>query len=235
VACEDVSVVTTGDAGEAELASERRRRTEVRHRPPGNEVPGSLALERIIGRTEDLVVVLAGGRLYSGGIDFDVVVLQRNADDSRDEDHALVEQAFADGASAASGTALLLGVEYSDGRTTTNLRFGRHTFAGGDGDDDALCMMSGGGGGGPGNVRMRFWLTPPPPAGDLLVVCAWPHRGIPETRTVVAASDLERARGHLSELWPWEPEPERAQRQPPAPPVLPAGWFAEAWQNQELS
>lgn len=228
-------MATSGDAGEHELDAERTRRMIARNRPPENEVPGSLALDRVIGRTEGLAVVLAGGRLYSGGVDLDVLLLQNHADDGRDADQALHEQAFADEASSASGTALLLGVEYPDGRTVTNLRGGRFTFSDGAGDDQELCLMSGGGGGGRGHVQLSFWLTPQPPAGDLLVVCAWPHRGIGETRTVVTDAELARARGHISELWPWEPKPKPAQRQPPAPPVLPAGWFAEAWKKQGQS
>ncbi len=219
----------SGNAGE----QGQRRRLMARNHPPKNEVPGSLALDRVIGRTPDLAVILVGGRLYSTGLQLAVAVLLRH---DNDEDDALSEQAFADEPSSASGTALLLGVEYADGRTTTNLRSGRFTFVGGsDDDDETLCLASHGGGGGQGSVRMGFWLTPPPPAGDLLVVCAWPHRGIPETRTVVAASDLDGARSQVIELWPWEPEPERAERQPSAPPVLPAGWFTEAWKNQEQS
>ena len=112
-----------------EPASARMRRMMWRNRPPENELPGALALDRVIGRTADLAVILVGGRLYSSGIDLDVLVLQNSADDDEDADDALVEQAFADQASSASGTALLLGVEDPDGRTTTNLRFGRFTFA----------------------------------------------------------------------------------------------------------
>lgn len=234
-------MVTSEAAGEQAGAAQLRRWT-LRNRPPENEMPGALALDRVIGRTEDLAVILVGGRVYSTGIHLEVLVLQNRPDDSWDDDDssdaddALSEQAFADEASSASGTALLLGVQYPDGRTTTNLRAGRHTFGAHDDEEDqTLRLQAGGGGGGRGNVRMSFWLSPPPPDGDVLVVCAWPHRGIDETRTVVAGREVDRARRHNSELWPWEPEPEPAQRQPPAPPVLPPGWFAEAWKNQEQS
>lgn len=235
-------MVTAGDDGEPEPRSSRLRRVMARSQPPDNELPGSLALDRILARTEDLAVVLVGGRLYSAGIALDLLVVERQADVDfdvdadtahADDDDALAEQAFADVASSAGGTALLLGVEYPDGRRTTNLRSGRHTFAEfGEADDQRLHLSSQGGGSGGGRVRMGFWLTPPPPAGDLLVVCAWPHRGIAETRTVIAASDLDRARSHRSELWPCEPEPERQRQQPPAQPVLPPGWFTEAWDDE---
>ena len=117
-------MATSDDAGAPELGSERLRRMTARNRPPENELPGSLALDRVIGRAADLAVILVGGRLYSGGVELDVLVLLNHADDSLDADEALTEQAFADEASAASGTALLLGVEYPDGRKATNLRAG---------------------------------------------------------------------------------------------------------------
>ena len=203
-------------------------------------MPGGLALDRVIGRADDLAVVLVSGLLFSTGVHLDVEVLHRAdaADMDDNEGEPLLEQAFADQVSASSGTALLLGVEYPDGRTTTNLRFGRFTFADSagddddDDDDDRLCMNSAGGGGNRASVRMGFWLTPQPPAGDLLVVCAWPHRGIPETRTVITAAELDAARLHTSELWPWEPEPERTRPAPLEPPVLPPGWFTDAWARE---
>jgi hypothetical protein len=223
-------MVASGDVGESGPAQRRRRG---RIRPPDNEMPGALALDRVLGRTDQLAVVLVGGLLFSTGVQLQVSVLARNLPD--DEEDALLEQAFADPASAASGTALLLGVQYADGRTTTNLRFGRYTFADMADDEDRLCLNSAGGGGNAASAAMGFWLTPQAPLGDLLVVCAWPYRGIPETRTVITAAELDAARSNLSELWPWEPDPEPAQPPAPSPPVLPPGWFTDAWNRQEQS
>lgn len=226
-------MVASGDVGESGQAEPAQRWRWGRIRPPDNELPGALAFDRILGRTDRVAVVLVGGLLFFTGVQFQVSVLARKLAD--DQEDALLEQAFADQASAASGTALLLGVEYADGRTTTNLRFGRYAFADLADDDDRLCLNSAGGGGNHASVAMGFWLTPQPPPGDLLVVCAWPHRGIPETRTVVTAAELDAARSHVSELWPWEPDPEPAQAPQPSPPVLPPGWFTEAWNRQEQS
>ena len=74
---------------------------------------------------------------------------------------------------------------------------------------------------------MRYWLTPLPPPGDLVVVCAWPARGLVETQTVIAADLIAAGADRIVELWPWEPP---ADHEPPPPsrgPDLPAGsWFA---------
>ena len=61
--------------------------------------------------------------------------------------------------------------------------------------------------------------------GDLVIVCACPALGVPETRTVVPAAVLAGAAERIEVLWAVEP---RAAARPPAPPPIhpPAGgWF----------
>ena len=86
---------------------------------------------------------------------------------------------------SASPDRLLLGVELADGGVATN--------AGPEPDrDDAPRLGDRGGHGGGRSVDKTLWLTPVPPDGDVVVVCACEALGVPETRVVIPAAALAR-------------------------------------------
>ncbi len=128
------------------------------------------------------------------------------------------------------GEQLLLGLEFADGRTATNLGV-RDRPPGpvphGGPDESQPVFATHGGSGGGRTYDQVYWLTPRPPAGPLVVVCAWPAFGIQETRTVVAAEAFAAAGPGPQVLWPWEPEQDRPA-EPPEPVLPPGGWFADA-------
>ena len=95
-----------------------RRRTG---RPP-NEIPGTVAVDVVLARTDDLVVALIGMHAYSTGLAFDLAIRQRTPAPPGHRP-GLLHEAVA-GFGAAADRDVLLGFGYPDGRIATNLRWG---------------------------------------------------------------------------------------------------------------
>jgi hypothetical protein len=121
------------------------------------------------------------------------------------------------------GNTLLLGVEYSDGRTGNNIGGFRGAMEQGV-DPASPVLLPGGGGGGERLVDVGVYLSPLPPPGELRIIAAWPARGLAETVTVLAADRLVTAASRAVALWELPVEEQPAQ--PPPPPSVPPGsWF----------
>lgn len=180
---------------------------------PENEVPVPLGWHAVLGRSEDLAVGLLGAHLYSTAIALHVSVW------SRKTAPAGLLPALSGGIFHNSSDLMLLGVQYPDGRRGTNLPLtsdpGEHTPR----------LIAGAGGGGGRHAETSYHLSPLPPPGPLVLVCAWPTYDIAETFTTVEAAGLDEAITRIQMLWPLEPEP----LTPPIPAELPAvsdgGWF----------
>ena len=198
-------------------------------RPP-NEIPGTVAVDSVLARTDDLVVAIIGMHAYSTGLAFDLAIRQRTPAPPGHRP-GLLHEAVAGFGAAADRDVLLLGFGYPDGRTATNLRWGaRQSFD----VTDQPQLLPGGGGGDGQTYDGKFFLSPLPTGGDLTVVCAWPSRGVAETQTRIPAQLITDATTRIVELWPWEDFPDEPP-EPPAPPLpdLPAGsWFAAALARQ---
>jgi hypothetical protein len=217
-----VSFSSAGSDGNADERRAAQRRMALRMSPPDNELPGVLPLSSVIGQSADLVVAVVAGLVYSTGVELRVIVRLRRGDAG--DNGRLFDEVHGHGRHGSGTPALLIGVGYPDGRSATNLPGRRALFEPG-ADDDSPVLVPGSGGGDDRGVDVSLWLWPLPPPGDLTVVCAWPARGIAETRTVIATDALARAARGTTELWPWEPPPEHAEAEPPAPTDLPDGWF----------
>jgi hypothetical protein len=195
-----------------------------RHEKPDNEMPGSVAVDALLGSTANLAVFVSGMRAFRNGIEFTLHARARTvlSKDSRTE-------WLCEGISGLRNQAdrLLLGIEFADGRRCTNLR-GHYGSA--DNSPDQLHLSTGdGSGSGDDSAEFDYFLSPLPPPGYLRIVCAWPARGIPETITELTTEDILQAASRARELWPWQP-PEVGTRKPtpPALPPLPeGGWFAQ--------
>jgi hypothetical protein len=195
-----------------------------KHNPPDNEVPGAVPFAAVLGRNGDVAVAIAGVQAYSSGLSFNLAVRLRRED--RDNPRALPDAVF--GSRFGSGRtddALLLGVAYPDGRTASTIGGG---WPAADEADDRPVLTPGSGGGGSTSYDIRFWLNPLPSPGDLTIVCAWPTRGIAETRTVIEGDLIAAGIAAITELWPWEPDAAADEPGPPPRPAVPPGsWFAE--------
>jgi len=191
---------SSGD--DAQWAAMRRR-----HRPD-NELPGSVPFDVVIGRTDDLVVAITGARAFTTGLAFTLVVRSRR----RRADGLIHDISGHHRPGTDPDRQLLLGFEYADGRRGTNIGSEPVPMPA---HADTVTLVTGGGGGDDLAVDYDFYLSPLPPAGDLVVFCAWPALDVPETRTVLDANLVVEAARRAVVLWP-EPGPE--EREPVAPP-----------------
>ncbi|WP_344691366.1 hypothetical protein [Blastococcus jejuensis] len=185
---------------------------------PENEIPVALPQNVVLGRTDDAVIALQRLSVYTTGIAFDLVVRLR-PDAARADGRDLNELIWHGG---PGGGRFLLGVEFADGRRASNAS-GRH----GPGEGEDVVFVSGGGSGGQASVEQSWWLHPLPPDGPLRIVVRCPDLGISERSVVLDGAAIRAAVDDVVVLWPWAPPPEMDQREPPAPPDLPAdSWFA---------
>jgi hypothetical protein len=199
---------------------------------PENEAPAGLPFSAVLGRTDETAVCVTGFRVYSTGLAFTLSVRLRSEPRNRFR-HRIHELLSGHGPGDPDGNLderLLLGVEYADGRTATNLtsdwppRFEQGAVE----PDEPLLRMGGGGGGGR-TYDHDFWLSPLPPAGPLTFVCRWPSFGITESQTELDATQVVAARERVQTLWPWEPAADYELEPEPVEPQLPSdGWFAGA-------
>lgn len=202
-------------------------RLRLRTSRPDNEVPIVLAAAAVLGRTDDAVVALVGVSAYTTGLHLDVVVRLRVR--PQDMQHGSLHDLVTGWGSGGQGAAgLLLGLEYADGRTASSLGGPRGLPFGAE-DDDESVLVAQGSGGSDLSVDQGWWLSPLPPDGPLVVVCAFQTVGIGETRTELS-QEWTTAGNRAQVLWPWQPE----DASPPPEPELPtSGWFASRPQQHD--
>lgn len=200
------------DGGDDAAAEDWRRRTR-----PENEVPGSVALDVVLAESEDAVVFISGARAYTNGVEFHVEARVRTP---LARGQSYMWGIHGDG---ESSDRLLLGIEFADGRRCST-EPGFHGLLEGH-QPNAPSLMPDGGGGSSVSADVSMFLSPLPPPGPLLLVCAWPGPGLPETVKETSADAILEAASRARVLWP----PPRAREPEPAPPPdLPAGsWFAQ--------
>lgn len=202
-------------------SAEQMRALQRRVEPPENELPGAIAFHAVVGRSDELVVAIVRADAYSTGIAISLLIRLRHSNRA-ELAHDLFGHPPHRGGSRGG---LLVGVAYPDGRTASNVSAAPFPDPQLDADHPTLAQRGGGGGG--RSFGIDYWLTPLPPAGDLMVVVAWPALGIEESHTSIPAELIAEGLARSIELWPWEPDTDDGPPTP-EPPDLPAGgWFAE--------
>ena len=139
---------SVGGAGRDGPAEERMVAFARRMNPPENEIPAAVAISALLARTQDVAIALIGGHACTFGLRFDLVIRLRQ--EPRDAmAHKLHGQLGGHPGMEDSDERLLLGVEYADGRTATNLQsFGfRGIPADHDPEEPSLSPMGGAVGG----------------------------------------------------------------------------------------
>ena len=192
--------------------------------PPDNEMPAPVAISTLLARTDEVAIALIGAQVFTNGVRFELAVRLRS-----EPRGTMAQRSYAllNGYPAEdSDESLLLGLEFADGRTVMNVPDpGFLAMPAAGAPDQPMLSMAGGGGGGR-SFDQSFWLTPLPPAGPLLVVCAWTAVGIGETRTTLDGTAIAEAGARAVTLWaPSPPDPE-GPVEPPVPKVPEGGWFA---------
>jgi hypothetical protein len=177
-------------------------------RQPSDAVVGrTVALNLIVGRSDNAALWIPSTAVYPEGFEFEVEIRL---------DEGEIEHPFfmhhprrrrQQQAGELDPDLVRFGIEFSDGRKATNLG-GHMPFAMPDEPDapppEPLLAPSRGGGGGGGRWHHGFWVWPLPPDGPLVFVCEWPVAGIGETRTEIDSALIRDAAAEVVELWPEE-------------------------------
>jgi hypothetical protein len=168
--------------------------------PPHRVLPGIAPAELIIARTEETVVAIAGIQAYPEGFVFTLSLRLRTLSVREEQQFPyLLDRAAVEG-DALPDEFLRFGVQFADGRKATNLDRPAYDPEGPAPDRPVLHQHGGGGGGSAWD--MEHWVWPLPPAGPFAFVCAWPSRGIAESRAEIDAGVILQAAGRAVTLWP---------------------------------
>lgn len=208
-----------GPGGDRSTAEDDADRWRHAHERPENEVGAPVPLSLVLGRTEDLAVVLTSVLAFSTGFAFEVAVRLRQP---LAGDHDLFQQV----SGHLGPDSLLLGVEYPDGRRASVLDVDGAWPPAGRAAAGAVSLTSSGGGGGGRAYDQAWWVHPLPPPGPVLVVVRWDAQGLPESAVGLDGAVIAGAGERAEALWPWEPERPAAGDEPPAPARPREGWFA---------
>ncbi len=154
---------------------------------PDFEVPGSVAADMILLRTDEVAVALGLLRAYTTGFEFVVDTRARRAG-QRHRIGGMRRHFALPGDDDEGGPRL--GLEYSDGRRT---EIGPQSRSPDDAAPDALFVRPGSGGGSGRSWHSRFWAYPLPPPGPVSFVATWPEFGIAEARAEIEAETILEA------------------------------------------
>jgi hypothetical protein len=164
--------------------------------PPLGALPGVVALELVLARSERAAVCITRLEAYSTGFGFEILAFVAPGQ-KLDLDPMLVGARrhaalrFREG--ELPPEVMRIGVQFADGSKATNL----DGLAGVDERPAAPVMTEGGGGGGSGSWRQSEWVWPLPPPGPVSFVCEWPAAQIPLTRSEVDAQIVIDAAARL--------------------------------------
>lgn len=176
----------------------------VRVWPPTNVLPGIAPLALIIARTEETAVAMTGIQAYPTGFSFTLSLRLRNV--SPREKQRLwpfPEPGRGRIGEPLSDEFLRLAVHFADGRKVTNLD--RPTYGPEDQERDQPMLIEGPGTAGEADGwvwDMDYGVTPLPPSGPVAFVCAWPGRGIVESRVEIDAGSILEAAAAAVTFWP---------------------------------
>jgi hypothetical protein len=166
---------------------------------PEFEVPGSVAVDMVLLRTDEAAVTIGLLRAYSTGFEFTVDTRCRRG--GQHHRVGLIHQRYAlqDG---GSEDGLRLGLEFSDGRRAEVDAPRAHP------DQvapDAIIVHPGGGGGSDRSWHQRYWVYPLLPPGWLSFVATWPAFAVTEARAEIEADAILAAAARAIVLWPEVP------------------------------
>jgi len=154
--------------------------------PPQDVVPAVVPMERIVARTDEVVIYLSGFWVFPAGFETQVRVVAR--DEESEFDPFGFDYAYeAEQNGEIPPGQLRIGFEFADGLKVTNTGadFASEWPPGLEQPTSPKMSDTGGRGGRDregGSWGEGFWVWPLPPAGQLVFVCQWPAAEIPLTR-----------------------------------------------------
>jgi hypothetical protein len=174
--------------------------------PPIGAVPGIVALELPLARTDRFAVFVTRLAAYPEGFGFDLLAL---AAPDQDEDEMPDPMLFGPArhhlhrrGGAMPDDLLRIGVQFSDGGKATNMGGFPHPSPDFDTPPPGPVMHCGGGGGGGRRWHQSEWVWPLPPPGPLVFVCQWPAAEIPLTRREIDAQVILDAAARAEVVFP---------------------------------
>ena len=179
----------------------RARLTRSPWRASDSVIPGSVAGELLLVRTEAVAVAVGSLRAYPNGLKFVVHVRLRRDDNTSPYG---LHDPFGNHDPRDRGKPqddlLRLGVLFADGRRTANESGWRSERDYSESGEPLLRAE--GSGGSSRHWDGDFWLYPLPPDGPLTLIVSWPAYGVTEARGELAASAIRAAAGRALDLWP---------------------------------
>ncbi|MFC4900477.1 hypothetical protein ACFQVD_39520 [Streptosporangium amethystogenes subsp. fukuiense] len=179
--------------------------------PSSLEIGAVLAVERVVARSANVVVLLPTIRVFSTGCMLNVEVVSRQGDLSGEDwwyvqlAGAPIAQAF--GRGRRPDSLLRLGVRFADGTKATALEWARPPKST-PGDPPVgpqlswSPMGSGMRGGEFGFSGFGLWLWPLPPAENFEFAVEWPLGGIELTTVELDGAAIVSASGRSAHHWP---------------------------------
>jgi hypothetical protein len=149
--------------------------------PPDGTLPGVVAIEPLLARSETAAIYVAHLGAYPTGFVFELKAISVTAEHETGLDvFGRHWPSAGEKRDEIPPELLRIGVQFADERKATNIT-GHHQPPAGP------VMWPLGGGGGGGSFHQAYWVWPLPPAGPLAFVCEWPAAGIPLTRHEIDA------------------------------------------------
>ena len=163
--------------------------------PPAWEIPGWVLAERIVARSNDIVISVGPIHVYSTGALITFAArfrpgLEHSAENLQDELYGLLKQRAEPGAAG-----LRLEVRYGDGLVRMNV-----DSPGEDAEvrrGPRLDLLSGGSRGSVWTLTYWVW---PPPATEMTILATWPAVGVSAGQAVVSSSVLRSAADSIQRL-----------------------------------
>lgn len=169
-------------------------------------LPGVVALELVLARTDRVAVCVSRLAAYPTGFEFELVTMSAPGQDELELDPMMFghhhHRASRRGSEKGLPPELLrIGVEFADATKATNIAGFHH-----DQEPPAGPVMHPGGGGGGGRSwHQTQWVWPIPPPGPLNFVCEWPAADIPLTRSKIDAQTILDATTRARVIFPDQP------------------------------
>jgi len=169
--------------------------------PPSHELPAVIHVGKFLHRSPGVVVAVKSVEVFSTGCSIHVVWNMRQAEESDEDWAAARERFFQRFPSTPSkdrdpNSALLFGVAFPDGRTTTTAHVRLGMLDGSGPVTGPVLMMHGRGSHG-GDDELtgsaELWVWPFPEGGDLRLVAQWKDAGMPEQSVVFDGKELTSA------------------------------------------